>query len=240
MLKDKVAIITGASRGIGRATSELFVENGAIVVNGDVSVDTNSDFFKEEGKDIYNSFLDVSNEKSVKKLVEKTIEKFGKVDILVNNAGICPPITQLVNMTDEEWNKVFQINLMGTVYCCKAVIPHMQNQKSGRIISLASIAGETGGIASSIAYSASKASIIVLTKILAKQLGSYNITVNAVAPGYIITEMTKDHKQDLSSVPLGRRGNSEEVANPIVFLASEMASYLTGLTLDINGGVYNK
>ena len=237
MLKEKVALITGASRGIGETIAEVFLKEGAVVVNGDITV-KNASLNKVSGN-LYEVALDVSNHAAVKATVNDIVGKLGKIDILVNNAGICPPMGEFVEaVTEEEWEKVMKVNLGGMVACSNAVLPHMRAAKFGRIISMASIAGETGGVASSIAYSASKAAIVVTTKVIAKKEGLNNITANCIAPGWIITEMTRDHKQNLSLCPMGKRGDTLDVANAALYLASEMGRYITGTTMDVNGGVY--
>ncbi len=237
MLTNRIAFITGASRGIGQAIAETFMKEGATVVNGDVSVGSAAP--TQVGERLYDVKLDVQDHAAVKAVIDAVVQKFGKLDILVNNAGICPPIGEHFEDTSEaEWERVMRINLGGMVACTNAALPHMRAAKFGRVISMASIAGETGGIASSVAYSASKAAIIGTTKVLAKKEGLNNITANCIAPGWIITEMTKDHVQNLSLCPLGRRGETYDVANAALYLASDMGGYITGTTMDVNGGVY--
>ncbi|MCD8349714.1 MAG: SDR family oxidoreductase [Planctomycetaceae bacterium] len=237
MLKDRVAFITGASRGIGQAVAELFVKEGAVVVNGDITVDNLAP--TQVADRLYAVKLDVQDHAMVKTVIDAVVKDLGKIDILVNNAGICPPMGGLFEEVSEaEWDRVLKLNLGGMVACTKAALPHMRAAKYGRIISMASIAGETGGVASSVAYSASKAAIICTTKVLAKKEGHNNITANCIAPGWIITEMTKDHVQNLSLCPLGRRGDTTDVANAALYLASDMGGYITGTTMDVNGGVH--
>lgn len=237
MLKDRVALITGASRGIGQTIAELFIKEGATVINGDISVQGAT--LAKVGDGLYEAKLNVADQSSAKGVVDAIVKALGKIDILVNNAGICPPMGPLVEeVTEEEWDKVLKVNLGGMVACTNAALPHMRAAKFGRIISMASIAGETGGVASSIAYSASKAAIVCTTKVIAKKEGLNNITANCVAPGWIITEMTKDHKQNLSLCPMGKRGETLDVAYAALYLASEMGRYITGTTMDVNGGVY--
>lgn len=237
MLKDRVALITGASRGIGQTIAELFIKEGAITINGDISVQSATP--AKVGDRFYEVKLDVADQAAAKGVVDAIVKAHGKIDILVNNAGICPPMGPLVEeVTEEEWSKVLKVNLGGMVSCTNAALPHMRAAKFGRIISMASIAGETGGVASSIAYSASKAAIVCTTKVIAKKEGLNNITANCIAPGWIITEMTKDHKQNLSLCPMGKRGETLDVAYAALYLASEMGRYITGTTMDVNGGVY--
>lgn len=237
MLQGKVALITGASRGIGQAIAECFVAEGAIVINGDISVKNTEPVQVAPG--FYAARLDVQDADSIQALVDGIVATHGKIDILVNNAGICPPMGDFFEkVSQEEWSLVLSVNLGGMVRCTNAVLPHMRAAKFGRVISLASIAGETGGTASSVAYSASKAAIICTTKVLAKKEGGNNITANCIAPGWIITEMTKDHKQNLSLCPMAKRGEALDVANAALYLASEMGRYITGTTMDVNGGVH--
>ena len=237
MLKDKVALITGASRGIGQSIAELFIQEGATVINGDISVKSSEPVQVSPG--LYEVKLDVQDAAAIQAVVDGIVKTRGKIDILVNNAGICPPMGEFFEkVTEEEWNLVLSVNLGGMVRCTNAVLPHMRAAKFGRIISLASIAGQTGGVASSVAYSASKAAIICTTKVLAKKEGLNNITANCIAPGWIITEMTKDHKQNLSLCPMGKRGETLDVANAALYLAGEMGRYITGTTMDVNGGVH--
>lgn len=242
LVLEKIAVVTGGNRGIGEAEVKVLSEQGATVIVGDISIPYNENLVKVENVtgSVYEGNLNVSDKNSVNNFFDKIITQFGRIDILVNNAGICPPMSQFETVPDEEWQKTLNVNLMGTVNCASAAIPFMKKQKYGKIINTASIAGEIGGKASSVCYSASKASIVCITKVLAKNLGEYGINVNAISPGYIITEMTKDHKQDLSTVPLGRRGEPAEVANVVLFLSSELSSYITGATIGINGGVHMK
>ena len=166
--------------------------------------------------------------------------EFGTIDILVNNAGICNLSQPFEDIDEDKWDQVMDVNLKGILYCVKAVIPVLKKQNSGSIINVASLAGEVGGIATSADYVASKAAVIGLTKSLARYLGQYNVNVNAVAPGFIATEMTKEMSIPVNAIPMRRVGRPEDVADGITFLASERASYITGITLDINGGVFMK
>jgi 3-oxoacyl-[acyl-carrier protein] reductase len=237
LLHNKIAVVTGSARGIGLAAANRLVGEGAAVICPDVSA-PGAGIVAADVPGLYAARLDVSDKNGVDAFFAEVLERFGRIDILVNNAGVCRDITDLRDMPEEEWREMFDINLMGTVHCSRAVIAPMKRQGTGRIINMASIAGECGGSASSMAYSASKAGIICLTKVLARKLGPDGITVNAVSPGYIITEMTRTHVHNLDSVPLRRRGTMEEVADAVLFLASDMASYITGATLDVNGGAY--
>ena len=240
LLDDKIAVVTGAARGIGEVIAGKMHEQGATVVCPDISTPDGAPVIRPKAgmERMFEAHLDISVRSGVDAFFKAALERFGRVDILVNNAGICRDITPLEDMPDEEWQLMLDINLMGTVFCTRAVIPHMKERGTGRIINMASIAGEIGGSASSVGYSASKAGIICMTKVLARKLGPQGITVNSVSPGYIVTEMTRTHVHDMSNVPLRRRGEPEEVADAIIFLASDMATYITGTTLDVNGGAY--
>ena len=243
LLQDKIAVVTGAARGIGETIAQRLAREGAVVICPDISVPLSGTRIrgpKPGGGALYEAHLDISRREEVEQFFAEALSMFGRVDILVNNAGICRDITPLEAMPDDEWQLMLDINLMGTVFCTRAVIPAMKAQGGGRIVNMASIAGEIGGSASSIGYSASKAGIICLTKVMARSLGPDGITVNAVSPGYITTEMTKTHVHDLSNVPLRRMGSTDDVADAVLFLVSGMASYITGTTLDVNGGAYMK
>ena len=241
LLQDKIAVVTGAAQGIGEAVALRLAREGAVVICPDISTALTGKRIrgpKPDASALYEAHLDVSRRGEVEEFFAEALDMFGRVDILVKNAGICRDMVPLEDMPDDEWRSMFDINLMGAVFCTQAVIPGMKARGCGRIVNMASIAGEIGGSVSSIAYSTSKAGIICLTKVMARTLGPEGITVNAVAPGWIVTEMTRTHTHDLSHVPLRRRGTADNVADAVLFLASDMASYITGTTLDVNGGVY--
>ena len=179
---------------------------------------------------------DVSQEEQVNIAVQKVLERFGTVDVLVNNAGILSLKKPFVEYTKADWDKIFGINFMGDVFFCKAVIPTMKEKKSGRIINMASQSAETGGLAASPIYAASKAAVWCMTKSPAGEMGPYQVTVNAVAPGYIMTEMTRNAGYRDDMVPMKRLGIPEDVADVVGFLASEDSRYVTGMIVDINGG----
>jgi 3-oxoacyl-[acyl-carrier protein] reductase len=244
MLKGKVAIITGGTQGIGKATATAFAREGAAVVivarNYEKTVEVAGQLSKKYKTDCIGIKTDVSDEESVNNMVKQVLKKYSTVDILVNNAGICKEAMPFENLPIGEWHKMININLLGPVNCTKAIIPIMKKNKSGKIINLSSLAGEVGGITVSPNYSATKAAVSCLTKSLAKYLGPYNINVNAVAPGFIKTAMTANLNQDPEMVPLKRAGEPEEVADVILFLASDMSRYITGATIDVNGGIFMK
>jgi 3-oxoacyl-[acyl-carrier protein] reductase len=242
-LKEKVALITGGAQGIGREIALAFAHEGAIVVIGDVNLGKAIEVGQEItalGRQSMAIELDVTNFVKTEEAVNKTLDKFKKVDILVNNAGITKD-NLLLRMSDAEWDAVLAVNLKGTFNCSKAVSRVMIKQRSGKIINIASIIGIMGNPGQAN-YSASKAGIIALTKTIAKELGSRNINVNAVAPGFIQTDMTAKLPEELKekmkgAIPLGKFGSCADVANACVFLASEESSYITGQIIVVDGGM---
>ena len=239
----KTAIITGSSKGIGAATAILFAQKGYNVVitynNSYESATLLARSLVSNGFSVTTQKVNVANRLEAELLVKETLYKFGSVDVLVNNAGVA--FQGLITQTDEvDYDRILDINLKGTFNCCKAVTPVMVNQQSGKIINISSMWGETGA-SCEVAYSASKAGIIGLTKALAKELAPSGITVNAVTPGLIETSMNSNLSvEELSdfveSIPLGRMGTADEVAQAVYFLASENADYITGQILGVNGG----
>lgn len=179
---------------------------------------------------------DVADGDSVRKMVQETLDTFGRIDILVNNAGIFS-YTRIDACTEAEWDRMMAVNLKGPFLCSQAVMETMKTQRSGRIINLGSLAGQVGGLVASAPYSASKAGVMCLTKSLARVLGEYGITVNSIAPGVAATEMAKNHPDMTDQIPLGRVADASEIASTILFLASEEGQYVTGATLDVNGGI---
>lgn len=239
-LQNRVAIITGAARGIGAATAKLLAQHGATVVIADVSFNSAEAKAKElinEGLDAIPVAVNVTNEESVNKMVDDVIKRYGKIDILVNNAGIADS-TPIPDMTLEGWNRVIDVDLTGTQICTKAVIKYMIEKHYGKIVNLGSMAAEQGGLTTSPSYAAAKAGVITLAKSYARYGAKYGVTANAVCPGFIATDMTKDLGQDPNTVPLGRAGSPEDVANAIYFLASPLSDYITGTTIDVNGGLF--
>jgi len=238
-LKDKVAIVTGAARGIGREIAITLAEAGANIVAADINLEGATKALKEitdkkrEGIAVK---VDVSLKRDVDLMIKEVLKKFFTIDILINNAGICY-LRPFDEISENEWDKVMAINLKGTFLCCQAVLPIMKEKKRGCIINLTSLAAKTGGILVGAHYSASKAGVTSLTKSLAKYAAKYGINVNAVSPGFISTDMTKDFNYDTSIIPLGRIGTSEDVANVVLFLASDSAKYLTGEIIDVDGGI---
>ena len=239
---DKVAVVTGASRGIGRAIAKKFAAEGAKVVVGFSSNEAKANELVEEiGSDKAIALkIDVSDQNSVSEFFKAVLEKFQTIDILVNNAGITRD-NLLIRMKEDDFEIVLDTNLKGVFLCTKAASKTMLKNRSGRIINIASVVGLIGN-AGQANYSAAKAGVIGFTKTVAKEFASRGITVNAVAPGFIGTDMTKDLSDDvknsmLSSIPLSRIGSPEDVANAVAFLASDSASYITGQVLNVDGGM---
>ena len=244
MGEKKTVFVTGASRGIGKEVALKYAENGYDVIINYVSDKTDVEAlekeFKEKGADALILKADVSNPEEVQNVVDKAIEKFGKIDVLVNNAGITRD-NLLMRMTEEEFDKVLEINLKGTFLVTKAVTKYMMKKRSGSIINLSSVVGVAGN-AGQCNYSASKAGIIGFTKSIAKELASRNIRANAVAPGFIETDMTAvlsdSVKESIhNQIPLKRMGSAKEVAELIYFLGSEKSSYITGQVINVDGGM---
>jgi len=243
-LAGKVALVTGAAQGIGRAIALLLARNGADIVVSDINLEKAEEMIKEIraiGPKAMAVKVDVSNLSDVERMVEDIIEKLAKIDILVNNAGITRD-KLILRMTEEDWDAVLGVNLKGTFNCTKTVIRHMAKQRGGKIVNIASVVGEMGN-AGQANYSASKAGVIGLTKTIAREYAQRGINVNAIAPGYIETPMTdalpekaKDELKKL--IPMERLGKPEDVAEAVLFLVCEESSYITGQVLNVNGGIY--
>lgn len=241
--KDKVALITGGARGIGREIALLFAKEGADIVIADVNIEETEKTCRDIevlGRKTLGLRLDVTSFTNLEEAVNKILDKFSKIDILVNNAGITRD-GLLLRMSEQDWDAVIAVNLKGTFNCTKAVSKVMLKQRSGKIINVASIIGIIGN-AGQANYSASKAGIIALTKTSAKELASRNINVNAVAPGFIRTDMTAKLTEDLqqkmlSVIPLAKFGEPLDVAKVCAFLASEESAYITGQTIVVDGGM---
>lgn len=240
-LDGRIAIVTGSSRGIGRAIALALAENNVnltinYVKNRDAALKT-AEKVKELGCKAIIVQADVSNSSQVKRLVNETIKHYGKIDILVNNAGILAQNYHITEISEEEWNKIIDVNLKGVFLCCREVVPYMMRQGEGKIVNISSIAGKMGGTVG-VAYAASKAGVIGLTMALARELAPHNITVNAVAPGPVDTEMlTPELKQKLEKLsPQGRIATPEEIAETVIFLLKN--DHITGETINVNGGRY--
>ena len=244
-LSNKIAVVTGASRGIGRQVAKDLASYGATVVanypnSNDSAEQTVEEIEKSGGTAVMTEF-DVSDFDAVQEGIGSVIDKFGGVDILINNAGITRD-GLFLRMKEEDWDIVFAVNLKGVFNCTKAVVRSMSKQKYGRIINIASVVGEMGN-AGQLNYSSTKAGVIGFTKSAAKEFGSRGITVNAISPGFIQTDITQDipeeYKQKyMESIPLGRFGETTDISNVISFLVSDNASYITGEIVRVNGGLY--
>ena len=244
LLTDKVAIVTGASRGIGRCTALALAAQGADLVVAARSLQPLQEVVSEIealGRKALAVTADASVTDDANKLIAAAVETFGKVDILVNNAGITRD-GLLLRMKDEDWDAVLDTNLKGAFLLTRAAAKLMSKQRSGRIINISSVVGEMGNPGQAN-YCASKAGLLGLTKSVAKELGRRGVTVNAVTPGFIETDMTNElsekARQELTAqIPLGRLGQSEDIAQAVIYLASEHAGYITGQVLGVNGGMY--
>ena len=243
-LENKVSMITGGARGIGKDIAMLFAREGSDVaicdVNEEILASTKKEIEDATGRKVLAEKVDVTSLKEVEAFVKKTLDNLGKLDILVNNAGITRD-NLLIRMTEDEWDAVLNVNLKGAFNCIKAVTRPMMKQRNGNIVNMASIIGLMGN-AGQANYSASKGGLIALTKTVAKELASRNVNANAIAPGFIQTDMTDkltdEMKQNLLKfVPLGRMGKTEDVANLALFLASSDSSYITGQVITIDGGM---
>ena len=244
MFKGKNVVVTGGSRGIGRAIAIEFGKRGANVVINYVSSDAEAEKVAEEIKSLGGNAIlvkgDVSSFEEGKKLIDETVKVFGTIDILINNAGITKD-GLIMRMKEEHFDKVIDINLKGVFNTCKSAVSHMLKQRSGKIINISSVVGVVGN-AGQANYAASKAGVIGLTKSIAKEVGTRGITVNAVAPGFIKSDMTdvlSEKVKDgmLGLIPLNRFGNVEDVARTVVFLASEGGDYITGQVINVDGGM---
>lgn len=240
-LTGKVALVTGASRGIGRAVAETLVAAGAVVIGTATSERGAEAIQAYLGDNGHGLVLNVTDGDSVKALFATIKEKAGDVDILVNNAGITRD-NLLMRMKDDEWQDIIDTNLTSLFRTSKAVMRSMMKKRHGRIINIGSVVG-TMGNAGQTNYSAAKAGLIGFTKSLAREVASRQITVNAIAPGFIQTDMTDELTESqqqaiMSQVPMGRLGQAQEIANAVLFLASDSAAYITGETLHVNGGMY--
>jgi 3-oxoacyl-[acyl-carrier protein] reductase len=244
MLTDKVALVTGGSRGIGRAIClELAAQGAKVVVNyagSQGAAEETVALIKQNGGEAISVQGDVASSADAEKMVATTIEAFGRIDILVNNAGITRD-NLLMRMKEEDWDAVINTNLKGVFNCTKAVTRSMMKQRFGRIINITSVVGIVGN-AGQANYVSAKAGVIGLTKSNAKELASRGITVNAVAPGYIETDMTGQLGEDVKSklfetIPLARLGRPEDIANVVAFLSSDKSNYMTGQVLNVDGGM---
>jgi len=244
MLSEKVAIVTGASRGIGRCIALALAAQGAKVVasaRNAEALDKLVEEIKQQGGEATAVVGDVAVDTDASELIDQAVAKYGQVDILVNNAGITRD-GLLLRMKNEDWDAVLDTNLKGAFLCIRAAAKVMSKQRSGRIINISSVVGEMGN-AGQANYCASKAGLLGLTKSVARELARRNVTVNAITPGFIVTDMTDDmtdkaRQAMTEQIPLGRLGEVDDIANAVIFLASDQSSYITGQVLGINGGMY--
>ena len=243
-LTGQVALVTGAAQGIGRAIAFLLARNGADMIVSDINLEKAEETAKEieeTGQRAMAIKVDVAHSEEVERMVQTILERFGHIDILVNNAGIARD-KLILRMTEEDWDAVLNVNLKGTFNCTKAVVRHMSKQRSGKIVSIASVVGEMGNVGQAN-YSASKAGVIGFTKTIAREFAQRGININAIAPGYIETPMTdvlpeKAREGLRQLIPMNRLGRPEDVAEAVLFLVSETSSYITGQVLNVNGGIY--
>ncbi len=244
-LSGKVALITGSTRGIGRATAEKLAEAGATVIitgrSEDRAVEVAKEIKEKTESETFAVGMDIGVKESVEEAFKRITERFGSVDILVNNAGMNRD-TLFVRMKLEDWEEIIRVNLTGTFLVTQLSVKGMMKKRWGRIINMSSVVAFIGNVGQAN-YSSAKAGLIGFTKTLAKELASRNITVNAVAPGFIETDMTEDLPEDikqgfLSQIPMNRFGKPEDVANVVLFLASDLAGYITGEVIHVNGGLF--
>ena len=243
--KDRVAIITGSGRGIGKEIARRLGAEGASIVISDIDLST----ARETAKEIEGSFktkvssiqTDVKKREDIQALMESTVRDFGHIDILVNNAGIMYP-TKIEDISEEEWDEVLDVNLRSVFFCSQAVSPFMRERRRGKVLNIASVAGKIGGVAAGAHYAVSKAGVICLTKMFAKVLAPFGITVNAIAPGPVDTDMGRlfspQEREDLIKMcPLGRFADTGDIAEAALFLLSDGAKHITGEIVDVNGGM---
>lgn len=238
-LKDRIAVITGGAQGIGESGARMLAREGATVVIADLRDDLAQKVSGEllaEGFQADHCRVDVSDPKSIEQLKQFVLDQYKKVDILVNSAGIVSSYN-IDTVTVNDWDRMLDINLRGTHLCCQAFKDVMRENHYGRIINIASMAGRMGGLKAGPDYSASKAGVICLSKSYARFLAPW-VTVNCICPGMVLTPMTEKRGDDPSVVPLGRLGRAEDIAYAVLFFASGMSDYITGATLDVNGGLY--
>jgi 3-oxoacyl-[acyl-carrier protein] reductase len=241
-LEGKVALVTGGGRGLGEAICRTLAREGAHIAVGDIDLaDATrvSSTIEQMGRKAVAIKADVSSEKEVKAMVARTIEAFGTIDMLINNAGISYQ-GSVAEMSEETWDKVLDVNLKGPFLCSREVMPTFKQKRSGKIVNLGSLAGQVGGLVVGANYAASKAGVICFTKSLAKELAPFGVNVNCIAPGVIDTEMTQPFPREemVKSIPFGKLGAPQDVADAVLFLVSQESQYITGQTINVNGGIF--
>lgn len=245
-LQNRVALITGASRGIGLAMARVFAAAGAqlaLVALHPTRLEQAAQALRVEGYAVLDCACDIADDAQVTAAVQRVVAHFGRVDILINNAGILQ-VGRITDVTSADWERMIAVNLNGAFYFCRAVAPLMIKQQRGRIINISSISAQTGGVSGSVQYSASKGALLSFTKTLARDLAPHHITVNAIAPGQIETDMSalsdEARQRIIEMIPLRRLGTPDDIAYAALFLASDAASYITGATIDVNGGILKR
>jgi 3-oxoacyl-[acyl-carrier protein] reductase len=248
--KNRIALVTGAAQGIGLAIAERLANDGAVVIMTDMlqdKLEQETFRLREEGKQVESFNLDVSSESDVKQAISKIKKTYGRLDILVNNAGISPKVngerSKIIDIPLEEWNRVLQVNLTGAFLCVREALPLLMLNNWGRVVNISSQAGRTFSRVAGTHYAASKSGLIGFTRNLAAEYGSYGITANCIAPGRIISPMAKavskeKNEEFVKLSAVSRLGTTEEVAAAVSFLCTDEAGYITGATLDVNGGMF--
>lgn len=241
LMEGKTAVVTGGSRGIGRAIVEAYLREGANVVIPDINIELAEETAEELGTDQCHVIkMNVTDKTNVTETINKIWDDIGAVDVWVNNAGISEDVP-FEEIREDKWDQIVSVDLKGVFLCSQAVFTKMKNRKSGKIINIASMAGERGGRVSGAHYSAAKGGVLTLTKVLALNGGEFGITANAITPGLILSQMAKDlgwDKKEHKDIPLNRLGTVEDVANVALFLGSSLSDYVTGDTIRVNGGMY--
>lgn len=244
-LYGKIALVTGAAQGIGLSIATILAQNGALVAIYDLNeakAQEAASSLVREGMQAIGGKVDVASLDSVKNMIEATVRHYGQLDIVVNNAGILSS-TPVRDITEAEWDNIMAVNLKGVFFVCQQAYPHLKTRPNPRIINMGSVAGRMGGFESSMAYSASKGGVIALTYGLSRQFAPDGITVNSICPGPIETPMIRQYEPSqiaslTARIPLGKLGKPEDIGHAIAFLSSDEASFITGLAMDINGGLY--
>lgn len=239
-LGGKIALVTGGARGIGMESGLLLARCGATVCFADVNADAAEATARElrgRNLDVGGFAVDIADEDSIKALMAEIDARHGRLDILVNNAGILDP-AGVPELTAERWDRMLAVNLRGAQFCSQQAMPRLIAAGGGKIVNMASMAGQAGGWLAGVHYTAAKGGVIALTKAYARYGASYGVNVNCVAPGFMRTEMTRDRADNSADIPLGRMGTALDAAKAVLFLASPLSDYITGATVDVNGGSY--